>query len=65
MPHRQSSARAGGRRPVFEPVRSSSVCRNGLDAISSVRKQAIVRIGGACGGRSSSSSSTALSASAQ
>jgi hypothetical protein len=50
---------------AFDPVRSTSVCKNGFDAISSVRRHAIVSIGGACGGRSSSSSSTALSASAQ
>ena len=49
---------------MSRPARSSSACRNGLAAVSSLRKDNSVSMAGAPGGRSSSSSSTALSASA-
>ena len=42
-----------------------SACRNGLDAISSVRRQANIRSGGGSGGRNRASSRSMLSASAQ
>ena len=53
------------RRPPVRAARSSSAWRNGFASTSSVRKHTTISRAGEPGGRSSSSSRTALSASAQ
>ena len=60
----RSSARAAWPTTWSRPARSSRARRNGFAAVSSLRKHSSVSMAGAPGGRSSSSSSTALSASA-